>query len=224
MADRATIHARPRQTFGKKVKRLRKQGILPANIYGRGLESLAIQVDNLAFFHTIRNAGVRSMFELAVEGENEPRFVLIRALSRYGGTGDFIHADFYQVDLNRPITTNVTIAFSGESPAVRDLNGTLLTMIDTVSVRCLPLDIPANFEVDLAQLNSFDVTVTAGDLPIPAGVDLLTDESVPVVTINPPRLRLRDAEIEDEEGEEGEEGAEDEDTEGGESSDDESSE
>jgi large subunit ribosomal protein L25 len=205
MADRATIHAQPRTVLGKKVKQLRNNGILPANIYGRGLESVAVQVDEREFLKTVRAAGVRTMFELNVEGEPEPRFVLVRRLDRHGGTGGLIHADFYQVDLNRPIQTNVSLAFHGEAPAVRDLAGTLLQMIDTLAVRCLPLKIPDSVPVDLSLLKSFDVTITVGDLDIPSDVEVLNDPSIPVVTVNPPRLRLRDAE--EEEGVEGEEGA-----------------
>jgi large subunit ribosomal protein L25 len=202
MAERATLHAQPRTVLGKKVKQLRNNGILPANIYGRGLESTAVQLDEREFFRAIKSSGARSMFELAVEGEKEPRFVVLRRLDRSGGTGDLIHADFYQVDLNRPLQTNISIIFDGESPAVRDLAGTLLQMIDTVSVRCLPLDIPAAIHVDLEQLTDFDVSVTVGDLDVPQGVEILNDPSIPVVTVNPPRLRLRAGELE--EGEEGE--------------------
>lgn len=194
MAERLTIKAQPRTVLGKKVKRLRADGILPANIYGRGLPSTAVQVDEREFVRAVKNVGVRSMLELAVEGEPEPRFVLVRRLDREGGTGGFIHADFYQVDLTRPIHTNVSLVLEGESPAVRDLNGTLLQMIDTVSVRCLPLSIPDSLPVDIAQIRDFDVTITVGDLPIPSDVEVLTDDSVPVATVNAPRIRLKTAE------------------------------
>lgn len=205
MADRATIAAQARTVLGKKVKNLRAQGVLPANVYGKGLPSLAVQVDAREFLRIVRGAGVRSMFELNVEGESAPRYVLIRGLLRDAGTGTPIHADFYQVDLQRPIQTNVSIVLEGESPAVRDLAGTLLQMIDVVSVRCLPLQIPESIAVDLSQLKNFDITVTVADLVPPEGVEILTDPSVPIATVNPPRLRLQE---EEEEGEEGEEGAE----------------
>ena len=211
MADRATLPAKPRTVLGKKVRQLRSAGILPANVYGRGLESVAVQVDEREFIRLVKDVGVRSMFELNVEGEAEPRFVLVRRLDRAGGTGAFIHADFYQVDLNRPIQTNVSLSFEGEAPAVRDLAGTLLQMIDTIAVRCLPLSIPGPIPVDLTGLTDFDQTVTVADLPIPDGVEVLNDPSIPVATVNPPRLRLKtaeelEAEEEAEAAAEGEEG------------------
>ncbi len=206
MAERATIPAQPRDILGKKVKRLRQQGILPANIYGRHLDSTAVQVDEREFIRIIKRSGVRSMFELAVEGEPEPRYVLVRRLDREGGTGDFIHIDFYQVDLSRPIQTNVSLVLEGESPAVRDWNGTLLQMMDTVSVRCLPLDIPGPIPVDLSVLTDFDISITVGDLHVPESVEIQNDPSIPIATVNAPRIRLKAVEeLEDEvEGEEGE--------------------
>jgi large subunit ribosomal protein L25 len=190
MATRATLTAAPRSILGKQVKRLRQQGLLPANVYGRGLESLALQLDAREFLRTVRAAGVRSMFELKVEGESQPRYVLIRALQRKGGTGDPIHVDFYQVDLNRPILTNVPLRVVGEAPAVRDLAGTLLVAIESVTVRCRPLDLPEAIEVDVSKLASFDATITVGDLTPPPGVEVVTEPSTLVATVSPPRLRL----------------------------------
>lgn len=209
MTERVTIQAQPRTVLGKKVKRLRKDGILPANVYGRGIESTAVQVDEREFVRLVKTAGVRSMFELAVEGEKEPRFVLVRRLDRQGGTGAFEHIDFYQVDLSRPITTNVSLVLEGEAPAVRDLNGTLLQMLDTISVRCLPLSIPPPISVDLSVLRDFDEIITIADLDIPEGVEVANDPTIPVATVNAPRIRLRGLDEEGEGAEEAEGAAED---------------
>lgn len=194
MATRATLTATPRTVLGKEVKRLRNAGILPANVYGRGLPSFALQLDAREFLRAVRSAGVRSMFELKIEGEQQPRFVLIRGLQREGGTGDPIHVDFYQVDLSRPIVTNVPLYVVGEAPAVRDLAGTLLVAIESVTVRCRPLDLPEAIDVDVSKLASFDATITVGDLTVPPGVEVMTDPSVLVATVSPPRLRLRPGE------------------------------
>ena len=89
MAD--PIQVAHRDTFGKKVKRLRNQGVLPGNIYGRGLSSTAIQVDSREFRKVVVESGIRSMFQVLVEGESEPRHVLIRQLARSGGTVSYTH-------------------------------------------------------------------------------------------------------------------------------------
>lgn len=190
MAERAILVASPRTVLGKKVKRLRREGILPANVYGNGIESLAIQLDGRTFLKSVRAAGIRSMFELRVEGEPDPRHVILRGLTRKGGTGDPTHVDFYQVDLRRPIQTTASITLVGEPPAVRDLAGTLLQSLETVAIRCLPLSIPETLTVDVSVLKNFDVSVTVGDLDVAEGVEVLTDPSITIATVAPPRIRL----------------------------------
>ncbi len=189
MAERVTIQAAPRAVLGKKVRQLRRQGRLPANVYGRGIESRAIDIDAREFSRTIKSAGLRAMIELKVEGENAPRYVILRGMDRAGGTGDLIHVDFLQVDPNVPIQANVPLRLVGEAPAVRDLAGTLLPGLDVVTVRCLPLAIPDSIPVDLSGLKSFDVSLTVGDIAPVDGVEILTDPAIVVATVNPPRIR-----------------------------------
>ena len=189
MAERVTIKAAPRAVLGKKVRQLRRQGRLPANIYGRGIDSRAIDIDAREFARTIKSAGLRAMIELSVDGENDPRYVILRGMARSGGTGEPIHVDFFQVDPNIPIQANVPIRLVGEAPAVRDLAGTLLPGLDVVAVRCLPLAIPDSMPVDLSGLNSFDMTLTVANIEPMDGVEILTDPAIVVATVNPPRIR-----------------------------------
>lgn len=189
MAERVIIKAAPRAVLGKKVRQLRRQGRLPANIYGRGIDSRAIDIDAREFARTIKSAGLRAMIELSVDGEKAPRYVILRGMARSGGTGEPIHVDFFQVDPNIPIQANVPIRLVGEAPAVRDLAGTLLPGLDVVAVRCLPLAIPDSMPVDLSGLNSFDMTLTVANIEPMDGVEILTDPAIVVATVNPPRIR-----------------------------------
>ncbi len=202
MQTRTALSAAPRTILGKRVKLLRAEGILPGNVYGRGFESVAIQVTSRDFVRSVRAAGIRSMFELNIEGENEPRLVLIRGLSRHLGMGDPIHVDFFQVDLERRLQTSVPIQLIGRSVAVTDLGGTLLHGVESLLVRCLPLDIPEAIEIDISILGDFESSVTVGDLDLPESVEILLDASVMVATVNAPRLAADGAE----EGEEEDEG------------------
>ncbi len=197
MAERATIQAVPRTVLGKKVKLLRRAGVLPGNVYGKGLQSAAIQMDGREFTRIVRAAGARSMFELKVEGEASPRFVVLRGLTRVGGTGDPMHVDFYQVDLARPIHANVALRVVGEAPAVIDLAGSLLQSLEHVSVSCLPLNLPEYLEVDAGLLNSFDVHLSVSDIKAPEGVQILTDPAIVVASVSPPRIQV----VEEEEAE-----------------------
>src|SRR4051794_6496272 len=108
MADRAVLAATKRTILGKKVAQLRRQGRLPANVYGRGIDSIAIELDAREFTRSIKTSGTRSMFELSLEGEGATRPVALRGLMRQGGPGDPLHVDFYQVAPTRPIPANVT--------------------------------------------------------------------------------------------------------------------
>lgn len=197
MAERVTIQAVGRTVLGKKVKQLRRQGRLPANVYGKGLPSVAIDIDAREFTRSIKTHGVRGMFELAIAGEPAPRHVIMRGLDRNGGSGDPLHVDFFQVDPNRPIVAHVPLHLVGESPAVKDLAGTLLQNLELVSVRCLPLAIPDSLEIDVSPLKSFDVSLTVGDITPIAGVEITTDPTIVVATVNPPRLRI-EGEVEEE--------------------------
>lgn len=196
MPDRATIAAAPRATLGKAVSRLRKAGRLPANVYGRGLPSVALEVDAHAFSRTIKAHGLHALYDLAVEGESKTRPVVLRQLTRKGGTGEPIHVDFFEVDTNRPIHATASLHLVGEAPAVRDLAGTLLHSIDSVAIRCLPLAIPDHIEVDVSRLTGFDISITVGDIVAPPDVEILVDPSVVVATVTPPRLRLEGEEEE----------------------------
>jgi large subunit ribosomal protein L25 len=194
MAERVALKAAPRTVLGKQVKQLRRNGILPANVYGRGLESVAIELDALEFQRTLKAHSVRAMFELEIDGEGKTRHVLLRGLARKGGMGEPLHADFFQVDLRRKLHANVPIRLVGESPAVRDLAGTLLQSLDVVAINSLPLAIPDAIEIDVGPINSFDVSLSVGDLVAPEGVETLTDPSITVATVMPPRLRTEDEE------------------------------
>jgi large subunit ribosomal protein L25 len=190
MSERVTIAAVPRTVLGKRVKQLRRQGVLPANIFGKAIESRAIELDAREFARTVKSAGLRAMIELKVEGESSPRFVILRGISRAGGTGEPIHVDFFQIDPEKPITANVPLRLVGEAPAVHDLAGTLLPGLEVVAVRCKPLNIPDTIPVDVSSLTGFESVITVGDItPLP-GVEILTDGSVIVATVARPRVRV----------------------------------
>lgn len=194
MAERVALKAAPRTVLGKQVRQLRRKGILPANVYGRGLESVAIELDALDFQRTLKAHSIRAMFELEIAGEGKTRHVLLRGLARKGGMGEPLHADFFQVDLRRKLHANVPVRLVGESPAVRDLAGTLLQSLDVVAINSLPLAIPDAIEIDVSPINSFDVSLTVGDLVAPEGVEILTDPAIVVATVMAPRLKTEDEE------------------------------
>jgi large subunit ribosomal protein L25 len=189
MPERIILAAQRRTVLGKKVKNLRKEGRLPGNIFGKGIESLAIDLDAREFTRTIKAHGFRSLFDLSVAGEPRPRPVVLRGMTRAGGMGEPLHVDFFQVDPEQTISATVPVRLVGESPAVRDLAGTLTHIVETLAIRCKPLAIPEAIEFDLSKLVSFSAHIIAGDGVLPEGVELMVDPSIVVATVAPPRVK-----------------------------------
>ena len=194
-----------REVLGKRVARLRKAGVMPANIFGRGVESLAVQLPARAAREMLIAHGTDSLIQLSIAGESAPRPVVVRAIQRHPVNRSVLHVDFYQVDLNRPIQATVAVHLTGEAPAVHVHQGVLLTGIDSVQVEALPADLPDNIEVSVDGLTELEMQLRASDLVLPSGVTLLTDPDVMIVRVTPPRV-IAEAELP--EGEEAAEAAE----------------
>ncbi|MEX2229664.1 MAG: 50S ribosomal protein L25 [Dehalococcoidia bacterium] len=197
-----TYSVEPRTVIGKNVKKLRREGIIPANIYGRGLESKAVQLPFADARALLNHHGRNVLINVSVDGEDRARPVVVRDIEREPVSGALQHIDFYQVDLTRAIHGNVTVVFVGEAPAVEDHGGILVTDTDTVSIEALPGDMPESIELSVEGLTEIDQALRVSDLVPPAGVTILTDPEISLVHISRPRL------IEAEELPEGEAGAE----------------
>ena len=213
MPDRYAVA--PREVLGKRVKRLRWEGVLPANIYGRGLESVAVQIDNREAEDLLSKHGMNALITLTVDGEGEERPTVVRSVQRHPLSRELQHIDFYQVDLTRTLQAMVPIVLTGEAPAVHTYQGVMIQGLDHISVEALPADMPANFELAVDSLTEIDMQLTVADLDIPSGVEVLTETDIMVVRIQPPRKieePVEEAELL--EGEEAEEGAEGEAAEG----------
>ncbi|MBU0708360.1 50S ribosomal protein L25 [Patescibacteria group bacterium] len=180
MVKETQLKAEKRGILGSKIKKLRKQGILPANIYGSGLESLTIQLSVDEFLKTFKEAGETELIYLQVKGEKEKRPVLIRHIQAHPVTNQILHTDFLQVDLTEETTTDVPITFVGEAPAVKVGTGMLLEILTELEVTCLPTDIPSEIEVDISKLADVNDAIIVKDLKLPSKVktDLDPDEVV----------------------------------------------
>ena len=175
---------------------MRRAGHVPANIYGRGIESQAVQVDLLSIGHLLKSAGRNVVVSLQVEGEKDPRPVMLRGVQRKPATGQLLHVDFYQVSLTEKIRTEVPLVIVGQAPAAVDLGGTLLQGLDSISVEALPTDVPSLIEVDVSLLAGFDDGIYVRDLAVDATkVHVFSDPDLVVAKVSPPRLV---AEVEEE--------------------------
>jgi large subunit ribosomal protein L25 len=183
MADRIELRAEPRSIVGKKVKTLRRQGIVPANVYGHEA-STTVQVAVRDADLTIRRAGRTHLVTLNVAGA-EPTTVQVKNWQRHPYKGDLLHVDFYRVSMTETLRLDIPLRLTGEAPGVRTTGGTLFQSTATVQVECLPGDIPEAIEVDVSGLVDLDSAVHVSDLTIPDGVTLLTDPSEVIVRILP---------------------------------------
>jgi large subunit ribosomal protein L25 len=185
----------PREVLGKKVKALRREGLTPANIYGHGLESQAVQADTPTLAHLLRSVGRNAVLTLHVQGEKAPRSVMVRAVQRNPVNDYLLHVDFYQVSLTEKMRADVPVVIVGSAPAVADLGGVLLQSLDSVSVEALPGNIPAHLEVDVSRLEKIDDAVHVSDLTLDPDVVLHTDLELVIAKVAAPRIA---AELEEE--------------------------
>ena len=177
----------PRPVLGKKVKRLRREGIIPANVYGRALDSVAIQVVRDDLVRVIRSAGRNEIIYLRLDGE-EPRPTFVRQVQRNPVTDAILHVDFYQISLVEKVRMEVPLALVGTAPAEQAYGGTLLHSLDSITVEGLPTDIPSVIEVDVSGLEEIDAAIHVGGLNVPDEVAVLTDPEVVVAKIAPPHV------------------------------------
>lgn len=171
------LSAEKRKITGRKVKKLRKEGILPANIYGKKVKSLAVQLFAKEFLPVFAKAGETSVVELAVKSEDSPRPVLIHNLQKDPVSDMPLHIDFYQVDLKEKITADIPVEIIGEAPAVTQKIGVLIQPLAEVEVEALPTDLPEKLTVSVAKLEKIDDSVTVKDLKPPVGVKILASEN-----------------------------------------------
>jgi large subunit ribosomal protein L25 len=184
--EKIALKVEKRKVLGKKVKKLRKEGILPANIYGKNVKSLAVQVSLKDFLSVYKKVGETGIVEIMVEGEKTPRYVLIHNVQKDPVSDQPLHADFHQVSLTEKITASIPVELVGESPAVQQKLGVLIQPLSEVEVEALPTDLPEQFTIDISSLKEVDQAITVGDLKPPAGVKILTSEKEILVKINPP--------------------------------------
>lgn len=175
------LQAETRSVLGKQVKKLRREGILPANVYGKDLSSTAVQVKVDDFESIFKEVGETGLVDLMVEGKKRP--VLIKNVQYEFRYHTPLHADFYQVNLKEKVKTMVPLEFIGEPKAVADNLGNLIQPISEVEVEALPESLPENITVNVEPLSAVDEQIQIKDLTTDEGVTILTDPEQVVAKI-----------------------------------------
>jgi large subunit ribosomal protein L25 len=181
--EKVVLKATKRDVTGKQVKAMRREGKLPAVIYGRHLEPISIVLEAHGAGLALSKVSASSLVTIDVEGTEYP--ALVRERQRDYIKGVLTHVDFLAVNMNEKLRTSVGLAFVGVSGAVKDYNGILVHNLERLEVECLPGDLPERINVDIAMLKQIGDIIRVRDLTVSDKVRLLADpeETIAVVTI-----------------------------------------
>jgi len=217
MMEEVLLQASKRDVVGKKVKALRREGLLPAIVYGRGISPVPISLNTRNANQILSAISSSSLVVLEIDGEKHT--TLIRDKQRDPVTEDVLHIDFHEVSMTEKLRTEVMLDFQGESPAVKELMGVLVTVLESLEIECLPQDLPDRIVADLSSLEEIGDSLYVRDISLPPNIELISDIEEMVVIISPPAVEeieeIEEVEITEEEPEVIERGKEEEVEDGG---------
>ncbi len=169
--------------LGKKTRFLRRQGITPAHLYGHNVQSVALQCDTDTLQDLIAHAGRTRLINLVIDGE-KPKSVFVREIQRDVISRELLHVDFYQVKRTEKIAVDVPIVLVGEAPAMKFKGRMIVRGINSLSVECLPTDVPPQIEIDITQLEEAEQAVQVKDIVLNPEITVHADPEQLVVKIS----------------------------------------
>lgn len=181
-----TLSVKERAQASKDLYTSRKQGLVPAVMYGHGTAPQMFWVQYLGFSKLYEKAGESSIIEVTPEA-GKVASVIISDVQRDPLSNRFTHIDFFQVRMDEKLEARIPLQFVGEAPAVREMGGILVKPVEEILVSCLPKDLPHSLIVDLSVLNTFEDHIQIKDMQIPAGVEVLMDDDATVALVEAPR-------------------------------------
>ena len=185
--------AQPRDLLGKRARRLRAEGKVPAIVYGHDAENRPLTLDRLEFQRVFARAGRTHLVDLELDGRSAK--VIVREIQTHPRRQGPIHVDLYAVNLQEKLRVEIPVQLVGESPVVKLGDADVLHTLHEVEVECLPTDIPEPFLVDISTLEQIDDEVRVRDLRVPPGVTLLVEPDELVVKITHRRELVVEEEV-----------------------------
>lgn len=164
----------------------RTEGVVPAVLYGQGKENKNVWINGLEFGKVFKEAGENTVVSLEIEGGGKEN-VLIYDYQMNPLSGKITHIDLLRVNMKEEIETEIPLVFIGESPAVKEKGGIFVKGMDNVEVRCLPGNMPHEFEIDLNKLVELEDRIIVGDIQAPKDVEILNNPETIVASISAPR-------------------------------------
>ena len=186
MNSKLTLKLQKRTITGKKVKNLRKTGIVPVSLYGKKIENISGSVDLASFEALYEHAGETQIVYLSLEGETTERPVIISNVQLHPVHDTVMHVDLRQVDLKEKIEADIPVVLVGESPAVKESGASIVQSINAIRVEALPTDLPEKFEVDISSLKVIGDVIRLSDLSLDhSKIELkIEDKSSVIVSAN----------------------------------------
>lgn len=179
------LSAKFRKIVGRKVKTLRASGVVPANIFGSDTKSVSVQVLASEFSKLYKQVGESTLIYLRIEGEKEPRPVMVHEVHTNPVSGQVQHVDFRQVNLKEKVVANVPLVVVGESLAQKDSLGILVQPTSELEIEALPTEMPQNIEIDISRLSAVHESIAAKDIKLSSGLTLKSDPEAIVAKIEP---------------------------------------
>jgi large subunit ribosomal protein L25 len=179
------LAAQDRATFGKSLKTLRQEGLIPAEFYGHGLKNAHLAVRREEFKKAFKVAGENTVIQLLIDSKKQP--ALIYDVQEDRLSGEVVHVDFYGVRMDEKIKAHIPVEFTGESPAVKEQGGVVNKALVEIEVEALPGDLPHDFTVDISSLKNIDDSIYVKDLAVSKGVKVLIGPDSVIVSIAAPR-------------------------------------
>lgn len=180
--EQVPLTAHKRTVLGRKVKKLRREGVIPAHVFGHKVKTIHVQVKDTEFSKVFEKAGETGIIDLSVDDQKRP--VLVRNIQMHPVTDKPLHIDFYQVNLSEKVKVNVPLEITGQAPAAEKKIGLLLTPVTELEVEALPADIPEKIEVDVSNLTNVGDEVKVKDLKVNRDeIEIQTDEELVVAQI-----------------------------------------
>lgn len=176
--------------------RSRKEGKIPAIVYGNKVAPQMVWVDFLTFSKVHAVAGESSIITLSLE-KGKKANVIVQDLAHDAMTNRVSHVDFFEVSMDQELEARIPLEFVNEAPAVREMGGILVKTLEEVEVSCLPKDLPHSIAIDLTVLKDFSTHIQVKDLVLPKGVTVLTDELTTIVLVEAPRTEAQMAALDE---------------------------
>jgi len=179
------LNAQKRELLGRKVRQLRRDGWLPATMYGKGFEAVSLQVNLKEFNKIYQHVGESGLVDIEMNETTYP--VLFRNPQFHPVWGELVHVDCYKVNLKEKIVTTVPLEFVGESPIVK-LGNIMVPVTEEIEIEALPTDLPEKIEVDISGLDSLESMITVADLIVDRDkIEIKTDAEQVIVKVEEPK-------------------------------------